>query len=560
MKHTTSSQANHQHETTTQEEASSNGLTILNEAISRSEPTSSSNIAPTNQRNKRSIQATHTAFPPSLPLEKKQKHRVSSSQTGNEIPLPQPEPATTHSSQANRGVLDLHISSRTAQTPHAPHNVPPRPKNYNDLHHEATLHFNSKNFGSAITSATQAIQLNPSRAAGSYYLRGKAHLEQENYTGAIFDFNKTLMFSTSSHNITGIANSSIVYHDLARTHLKLKDFFLAQHHAETAISLQSNYVDAYISNGLAFFGLGNYTNAIESFSYALTLDPNSFKAYYSRGRVYYNQNHFDLAISDFTTTLQLKQNYVEAYYQRACAYFKNNDLDTAILDLTKTIELDPNHADAYYSRGRAYFKNNDLDKALEDFTQTLALKHNHARSHYYSGLIHFQQGKVNSALEHYILATTHQKSYAEAHYGLGEVYFEQDKPSMAITHYKAAIEYNPQYANAYYGLGKVYAQQGNSDLAIEHYIKATAHNPDYLEASQGLVDVYSSRGDNEDAERHSTIVEKLRSSQQTKQAEPSNPTSTTSTSIPTSTVQGGHSSSAGVTTTCNQQRNILNRG
>ena len=85
-----------------------------------------------------------------------------------------------------------------------------------------------------------------------------------------------------------------------------EDFDRAIRAYSTAISINSNFVEAYSSRGAVYGLKGQYDRAIEDFNKAIAIDPNFVLAYYNRGNVYYNQGQYSQAIEDFNKAIAYK--------------------------------------------------------------------------------------------------------------------------------------------------------------------------------------------------------------------------------------------------------------
>ena len=79
--------------------------------------------------------------------------------------------------------------------------------------------------------------------------------------------------------------------------------------------------DAY-NNGIQYFELTNFTDAIKSFSEAISMDSLFISAYYNRGISFLEITEYDRAIKDFSTTLTLDSTNLLALFKRAKSFRK----------------------------------------------------------------------------------------------------------------------------------------------------------------------------------------------------------------------------------------------
>uniref|UniRef100_A0A8C9WR45 Tetratricopeptide repeat domain 13 n=1 Tax=Scleropages formosus TaxID=113540 RepID=A0A8C9WR45_SCLFO len=83
-----------------------------------------------------------------------------------------------------------------------------------------------------------------------------------------------------------------------------------------ALTLKSNFIDAYKSLGQAYRELGDFEAAMESFQKALLLDQNHIQSLQLRGMMLYHHGSLQEAIGNFKRCLQLEP------YNEVCQYMK----------------------------------------------------------------------------------------------------------------------------------------------------------------------------------------------------------------------------------------------
>jgi len=109
---------------------------------------------------------------------------------------------------------------------------------------------------------------------------------------------------------------------------------------------EPEYVITYIITGRM-----DYDRAISGYSEVISLNPNYLDAYIVRGIVYFIvKRDYDRAISDFNKVIQLYDKAIQLYSNNwFCYYF------------------------CYYLRGRAYDEKGDYDKAIADYESALRI-------------------------------------------------------------------------------------------------------------------------------------------------------------------------------------------
>jgi tetratricopeptide (TPR) repeat protein len=135
-----------------------------------------------------------------------------------------------------------------------------------------------------------------------------------------------------------------------------------------AISLKSDYTDAFVSRGNARRRKGDLDRAIEDYSRAINFNKNYAEVFNYRGFCYAQKGDFNRAVTDYTQAIRLKPGFTDAYFNRAYAYAKQGNWERAIADYSQVIKAEPSNRAAYIERGNAISKTGDTVKAQTDYT------------------------------------------------------------------------------------------------------------------------------------------------------------------------------------------------
>ena len=138
---------------------------------------------------------------------------------------------------------------------------------------------------------------------------------------------------------------------------------LAQFHQSTKEILitQRNNANTFFQRGKQKYNQGKLKEAIANFDKAISLNSNFVEAYLYRGLTYKKQRIFDKAIDDYTQSINLSTNNPQAqaliFYNRGLAYSDFGKIKNAVDDFTQVIKTTKDKdlkADAYYQRGFIY--------------------------------------------------------------------------------------------------------------------------------------------------------------------------------------------------------------
>lgn len=110
------------------------------------------------------------------------------------------------------------------------------------------------------------------------------------------------------------------------------------------------------SLGRAYFELGDFENAVESYRKALGFNQNNFDAWFNLGLTYKSQLKYDRAIEAYNRALEIKPNNPDVFFNLANIYEYKNDTVTALDYYKKAYEYNVNDEGIHYFMGVSYLK------------------------------------------------------------------------------------------------------------------------------------------------------------------------------------------------------------
>ncbi|MFW9259666.1 tetratricopeptide repeat-containing serine protease family protein [Nostoc sp. CALU 546] len=150
------------------------------------------------------------------------------------------------------------------------------------------------------TGVNPSIRLSDPQSARDFYARGLTKVAQQNYQGAIEDYNK-------------------------------------------AIHIDPNYAEVYIGRGVSYELLNNYEQAIEDYNQAIRIDPNYAEVYFLRGhsysKLYSRLDNDEQAIKDYNQAIRIDPNYAKAYLLRGQSYYMLENNQEALANYQKAAQL-----------------------------------------------------------------------------------------------------------------------------------------------------------------------------------------------------------------------------
>jgi len=186
--------------------------------------------------------------------------------------------------------------------------------------------------------------------------------------------------------------NEIILNNLATEQNKNGDIQKALENLSEAISIDSDYADAYYNRGVIYSKNNNNEQAISDYSMVIKLNPKYEKAFYNRGNVYLRQENFKEAIHDFDRSIMLFNHNADAYNNRGLARLSINNVSGAISDFTLAIYINPKHYLAYFNRGLGFGRFKNFEKAILDFDNCIIINPAYSKVYYYRGIAKFETG------------------------------------------------------------------------------------------------------------------------------------------------------------------------
>jgi tetratricopeptide (TPR) repeat protein len=146
-----------------------------------------------------------------------------------------------------------------------------------------------------------------------------------------------------------------------------------------------------------------YISAINRLRRVIELDPNMMRAYNNLGLCYDSMGQFDEAIQSFTRAIELNrmQKPPSAWppLNLAVSLISLNRLDEAVARLQEALSYNPKFPQAYYQLGLVLEKQGKFKEAIVPLQQAIELDPLYPEPHYTLGRIYQRQGKRAEAQE-----------------------------------------------------------------------------------------------------------------------------------------------------------------
>lgn len=162
-----------------------------------------------------------------------------------------------------------------------------------------------------------------------------------------------------------------------------------------------NQGDALVFNNLGnvYEKLEQLDGAVENYDRAVSLRSDYAQAYYNRARTYALKQDEERAVADYDKAISSQPTYEDAYVNRAVLKFSRRDIKGALADLDTAIRLDPRDVAALSNRASVNLAMEKYSEALRDFDRALTLEPGNAATYLGRGRAHLFSGAVADSIE-----------------------------------------------------------------------------------------------------------------------------------------------------------------
>ncbi|WP_345007088.1 tetratricopeptide repeat protein [Snuella lapsa] len=202
----------------------------------------------------------------------------------------------------------------------------------------------------------QVINLEP-KNLNAYFYRGIAKNDLGDYSGAIVDYSKILVYKPDADT----------YFNRGNSRYSLKDYEGAKQDYQKALDIDPDFIDALFSLATSKYDLNDYYGAIKDLNNVIETDPYHAKAYKLRATSYSALEKHEMALKDYSFLVLIYPN-AETYFDRGLFYMELNHHEQALSDFTKSIRHDKKNPFTYFFRGISNLHLAQYANAVSDFS------------------------------------------------------------------------------------------------------------------------------------------------------------------------------------------------
>lgn len=197
------------------------------------------------------------------------------------------------------------------------------------------------------------------KLVGAYQEKTLAQMKAKRFMDAVSTAEQLLSIEKNGANyyLLGVAQDSS------------KMFKEAAYSFDRAKFYDSKLVGAYIGLAHSNMKLNKYEDALKHADKALELSPDNIEALKVRSAINEANKNLQAAIDDYSKIVLIEPSIVYHYIKRAELYEKIGQNPNAIADYTKAISINKENANLYFKRGALHEKMSNFKAAIKDYEE-----------------------------------------------------------------------------------------------------------------------------------------------------------------------------------------------
>ena len=269
------------------------------------------------------------------------------------------------------------------------------------------------------------------------YLNRSAHrIEKKQFDLALLDCNKGIELNPKN---------ATLHHNLGIITANAGDLQQSISHYSQAITLEEDYVGAYLNRGIILQQMGKDTAALNDFQSVVVHKPEEVLGHYNTGLILKKMGRWQEALPHFDKAAQLKPTMRQIFVNKAKVLVRLGKSEMAINDFEKAIELGATDAITYTELGNLYLDKRFINKALDCYNNALFFNKDQVDALINRGLIQLNIKQYDLALSDFNTAEKLTPNNHLIAYNKGLVFKQIGNMEKAKACFYKSIELMPQF-------------------------------------------------------------------------------------------------------------------
>jgi tetratricopeptide (TPR) repeat protein len=276
-------------------------------------------------------------------------------------------------------------------------------------------------------------------------------------------FHKIVVFGTMIFITAGLGLIAKSDYSFAQVNTTSTPISTSSNTKQMEESIGTTNRDAILSyeQGNKFFNVKDYTKSIIYYKNATIFDPNWAAPLIKEGNAYYELGNFTLALESYDKALVLLGN-----------------LDEQIKSLNKISAPKPYWYSIWFDKGETLVKLKKFDEAISLYDKLISLDPSWANPWNSKGWALQNQGKSEEAVSAFDKATKLSPTWAKPWNSKGWALYKTGKFEEALTSFDKAISLEPKWDKPWFNKGKIFYDLGKYSDAKQFLEHALSMNPD----------------------------------------------------------------------------------
>ena len=245
-------------------------------------------------------------------------------------------------------------------------------------------------------------------------------------------------------------------------------------------------VDRLYNLGVALLRQTRASEAIVFFHRAAEIDSQYMELYVSLGMAYAQLGDTWEAESTLKRAVEMDPFPENAEFALAIFYLTHERLPEARLHLKRIMDLAPSNPRGFYGMGLVLLHQGNASEAAWFFRKAIEISPWFDKAHYDLGEALASMGRDEEAVTHFRKAVKLKRANWQAHNSLGLLLAKSGNVSEATVHFHEALTLSPLNWRIHNNIGVLLAKSGNLEEAANHFQQASEINPDDISAKKNL--------------------------------------------------------------------------
>ncbi|CAL4118541.1 unnamed protein product [Meganyctiphanes norvegica] len=260
-----------------------------------------------------------------------------------------------------------------------------------------------------------------------------------------------------------------------------------------AISMRSDYTQAYINRGDILIKMNRTTEAQEVYERALFYDSSNPDIYYNLGVVLLEQGWAQQALAYMDKALDLDPQHQQSLLNSAILIQESGSAEfrpIALQRLLKLVKLDPENERVYFNLGMITMDDKDYESAEKWFRKAIELKGDFRSALFNLALLLVESGRALEAAPFLNQLVKHHPDHIKGLILLGDIYINNIRDLEAAEKcYNRILDVDPKHIQGMHNLCVVYVERGEllqAEVCLTQVLDL-APNEDYIHRHLNIV-------------------------------------------------------------------------